>query len=250
MGVRAPRSMNQIIGLYLEKCLVGRSVCWKDANVRLTSSKYPRWTNTTEQKRSLSKDVRRWANKAVFLAGLADALDVSKNPALNGDADGTGNQHCDGLGENHDSGWDLDVMTKFQVAGKLESLFGHGSAINLEDHNGNGSSGHNIAGNELGGDVEIHLLVCDRKENAEGEDKGHGENDGEEVSPEWHIRIVGHGGNRSKDEANGKNGTEPPVGNVTVARHEARVDILLFLGAGAELLHNITPVPQVSVSDN
>jgi len=242
--------MNQIIGLYLEEFLVGRSIYSKDANVRLTNSKQSRWTNTTEQKRSLGKEVRRWANKAVSLPGLADILDVIKNPALNGDTDGTGDRYCNGLRENHDPGWDLDVVTKFQVAGKIKGLFGHGGGISLEDHNGNGSSGHNIAGNEFGDDVEVHLLVCDRKEKAEGEDKDRGENDGEEVGPKWHIRVVGHGSNRSKGEANGKNGTEPPVGNVTVARHEARVDIPLVLGAGAELLHDITPVPQVSVSDN
>ena len=145
----APISMNQIIGLYLKEFLVGRSVYSKDANVHLTSSKHPRWSNTTEQKRSFGKDVRRWANKAVFLAGLADVLDVSKHPALDGDADDTGNRYCDGLRENHDPGWDLDVVTKFQIAGTLEGLFGHGGGINLEDHNGNGSSGNNIAANKF-----------------------------------------------------------------------------------------------------
>ena len=216
----------------------------------MTKSKQPRWTNTTEQKRSLGKQIRRWANKAVFLVGLADVLDVSKHPALNGDADDTGDCRCDGLRENHDPGWDLDVVTKFQVVGTLKGLLAHGGGINLEDHNGNGSSGNNIAGNEFGDDVEVHLLVCNCLEKAKGEDKDRGENDGEEVSPKWHFRVVGHGGNRSKGEANGKKGTGPPVGNIAVARHEARVDILLVLGAGAELLHNITPVPQVGVSDN
>ena len=93
-------------------------------------------------------------------------------------------------------------------------------------------------------------MARDRKENAEGEDKDHGENYGEEVSPKWHIRVVGQGGNRSKSETSDKDGTEPPVGNVTVARHEARVDISLVPGVGAELPHDITPVPQVSVSDS
>ena len=141
-------------------------------------------------------------------------------------------------------------MTKFQVARKVEGLSGHDIAINLEDHNGDGSSGKDIAGNELGGDVESHLLVGDCKEDAEGEDEDQGQSGAEEVSPEWHIRVVNHNCNRSKDEGNDENGTEPPVGNVTVARHEARVNIPLVLGAGAELLHNITSVPQVSVGDN
>ena len=141
-------------------------------------------------------------------------------------------------------------MTKFHVAREVEGLFRHNCAINLEDHNSNGSSRDDVSSNELGEDVESQLLVGNREEDAEGEDKDEGKQDGEDISPEWHTRVVNRNGNRSEDERNDENDTEPPVGNVEVARHEAGVNILLILDAGAELPHNITSVPQVGVSDD
>ena len=169
---------------------------------------------------------------------------------MNEDNDEAGEGGSGDLREEHDSGRDLHIMAKFQVAREVEGLFRHDHAINLEDHHGNGFSGNDVAGDELGEDVESHLLVCNREEDAEWEDKDEGKDDGEDVSPEWHVRVVNRNGNRAKDEGNGEKGTKPPVGDVEVARHETGVDILLILDAGAELPHDVTSVPQIGVSNN
>lgn len=141
-------------------------------------------------------------------------------------------------------------MTKFQVARELDGLSDYAVAIGLEDHNGDGSSGNDIASNELSQDIESHLLVGDGKEDADGKDEDQGDNEGEDVGPKWHLCVVNFDGNCSEDEGNDKNDSEPPVRDVTVTRHEARVNILLILDAVTELLHNVTSVPQVGVSND
>jgi len=168
---------------------------------------------------------------------------MGESPALNANNNEAGDDGGDGLSHEHDSGRDLHIVAKFQVAREVEGLSRDDGAINLEDHNGNGPSGNDVTGNELGEDVESQLLVGNREEGAEGEDKDQGEDNGEDVGPEWHLRVVNRDGNRSEDEGNDENGTEPPMGNVGVAGHEAGVNILLILEAGAELPHDVTSVP-------
>ena len=129
------------------------------------------------------------------------------------------------------------------MAREVKGLFGHDGAIDLEDHDGNGSSGNHVAGNELGEDVESQQLVGDRKQDAEGKDEDQCEDDGEDVSPEWHLRVVNLDGNGSKDEGDDENNSKPPMRDVWVASHQAGVNILLVLDRGAEPLHDVTPVP-------
>ena len=169
---------------------------------------------------------------------------------MNTDDDEAADRTCDGLGEEHNPGWDLHVMTEFQATGEVEGLFGHEIAVGLEEHDGDGSSGNDITGNEFGENVEIYLLVGDRVEDAEREDEDRADDNGEEEGPKWHLRVVDLNGNHSQDKGKNKKGSEPPVGDVTVAGHEASVNILFFLDAGAELLHNIAPIPQVGMSDD
>jgi len=171
---------------------------------------------------------------------------------LNADNDEAGDRGGGGLSEEHDPRRDLHIVTnlKFRVTGEVEGLFRHYGSIHLEDHNGDGFSGNDVTGNELGEDVESQLLVGNREEHAEGEDKDQGKGGGKDVSPEWHLRIVHLDGNRSEDEGNDESDSEPPVGNVAVARHEASVNILLVFDVGAELLHDVMSVPQVGVSNN
>ena len=219
-------------------------------NLRLTGPKQARWSNTTVQKRSLSEDIRRRASEPILLAGLADTFDTAESPALNTDNYKAGDRGGSGLSEEHDPRRDLHVVTKFQVTGEVEGLFRHDGSVDLEDHNSDRLSGNDVTGNELGEDVESQLLVGNRKEDAEGEDEDQGEDDGEDESPERHLRIVHLDGNRSEDEGNGENDGEPPVGDIAVAGHEAGVNILLVFDLCAELLHNVTSVPQVGVGDN
>ena len=120
-------------------------------------------------------------------------------------------------------------MAEFQVTGEVECLFCHDCAIHLENHDSNGPFGDHVSGNQLGEDVEGQLLVCDRKEDAEGEDEGQCKDDGEDIGPEWHIRVVNLDSNGSKDEGEGKKGGEPPMRNVSVTSHQAGVDVLLVL---------------------
>ena len=179
----------------------------------------------------------------VLRAGLADILDIVESPTLNADDNDAGDRGGSGLSEEHDSRRDLHIVTKFQVTGEVEGLFRHDSSIHLEDHNGDGFSGNDVAGNELGEDVESQLLVGNCEEDTEGEDKDQGKSDGKDVSPEWHLRIVHLDGDRPEDEGNDESGSEPPVGNVAVARHEAGVNILLVFDVCAELLHDVTSIP-------
>lgn len=175
---------------------------------------------------------------------------MGERPALYADDNEARDRSCDHLSDEHDSGRDLHIVAKFQVAGEVDGLFGHDGAVNLEDHNSNGPSGNDVAGNELGEDAERHLLVGDCKEGTHRENEDHGEDQGEDVSPKWHLRVVNLNGDRSKDEGDDKNDSEPPVGNVAVARHKARVNVFFVLDTGAELPDNVTPVPQVGVGDN
>lgn len=177
------------------------------------------------------------------LARVTNTVDVGKGPTLDDDDDETG--YCGGgnLSGEHDSGWDLHIVTEFQVAGEVTGLFGHDSAINFEDHDSNRPSGNHVASNELGKDVESQLLVGDRLQDAEGEDEDQGEGDSENVGPEGHLRVVNLDCNGSKDEGNDENNDEPPVRNVWVASHEAGMNVLLVLDRGAEPLHDITSVP-------
>ena len=216
----------------------------------MARSKQASWSDTAVQKRSLGEHPRRWADEPVLLTGLANILNVVERPTLNDDNDETGDDGGGVLSDEHDSGRDLHVMTKFQVAGEIEGLFRHDGAINLEDHNSNGLPGGGVTGNELGEDVENQLLVGDRKEDAEGEDEDQGKDDAEYVSPEWHSRVVHLNGNPSEDEGDDENDGKPPVGNGAVASHETGVNILLVFYAGAELPHDIASVPQVGVSNN
>ena len=115
---------------------------------------------------------------------------------MNADNDEAGDRGSSGLSEEHDPRGDLHIVTKFQVTGEVEGLFRHYGSIHLEDHNGDRFSGNDVTGNELGEDVESQLLVGNREEDAEGEDKDQGKGDGKDVSPEWHLRIVHLDGNR------------------------------------------------------
>ena len=141
-------------------------------------------------------------------------------------------------------------MTEFQAAGEVEGLFGHEIAVGLEEHDGDGSPGNDIAGNEFGENVEIYLLVGDRIKDAEREDEDRADDNGEDKGPKWHLSVVDLDSNRSHDKGEDEKDSEPPVGNVTVAGHEATVDILFFPDAGAELLHDITSIPQVGMGDD
>ena len=216
----------------------------------MSGSKQARRSNTAVQKRGLSKRSRCWAGETVLLARLANIFDVVESPALDEDDNKAGDRGGGGLSEEHDSGRDLHIMTKFQVTREVEGLFRHDHAINLENHDGNGPSGNDIAGDEFRKDVESHLLVGNRKENAKGEGEDQRKDDSEDVSPERHIRVVNLDGNGSEDESSDKKGAEPPVGNIAVARHETGVNVLLVLDAGAKLPLDVTPVPQVGVGDD
>ena len=250
MGEKTPMSKNQMAGLYLKGLLADWDTELEDVNLQLTGSKQAGWANTTKQKRSLGEDFRRRADEPILLPGSANILNVCEDPALNADSDKARDCGGDDLSEEHDSGWDLHVMTKFQVSREVEGLFRHDGAVNLEDHNGDGLPGNDVAGDELGENVESQLLVGDRTEDAEWEGEDQGDDYGEKESPEWHLRVVNLDGNHSEDEGCYENCTEPPIGDGTVASHEARVNVLLFLDAGAKLLHNVTSVPQVGVGDD
>jgi len=169
---------------------------------------------------------------------------------LNGDDDEAGDRGGSSLSEEHDPRRDLHIVAKFQVTGEVEGLFRHDGSKHLEDHDGDRFFWNDVAGNELGEDVESQLLVGNRKEDAEGEDEDQGKGDGKDVSPERHPRVVHLDGNRPEDEGDDESDSEPPVGNVAVARHEASVNILLIFDVCAELLHDVTSVPQVGVSNN
>ena len=154
---------------------------------------------------------------------------MRKSPALNHDDDETGDRAGGDLRDKHDSGRDLHVMAKLQVTGEVEGLLRHDGAVNLEDHHGNGLSWDHVARDEFGKDVKGQLLVGNREQDSEGEDEEQGKDDGEDISPERHLRGVHLDRNRSEDERTEENGNKPPVGNISVARHQAGVNVLLIL---------------------
>ena len=94
---------------------------------------------------------------------MANTVDVGESPTLDDDDDEAGDRGGSNLSEEHDSGWDLHIVTKLHVAREVKGLFRHDSAIDLEYHDGDGPSGNHVASDELGEDIKSQLLVGYRK---------------------------------------------------------------------------------------
>jgi hypothetical protein len=78
-----------------------------------------------------------WANKAIFLIGIAKALNIREYPRLHTKLHGTSNNGGDNLTEEHRAMCDLHVVGKLQVAHKHNRL-AHGSRTPcLEQHHRN-----------------------------------------------------------------------------------------------------------------
>lgn len=83
-------------------------------------------------------------------------------------------------------------------------------AVGLESDIGDGVAQEEVADGELGHDVERRLLVGHGLDDPDGEDKDHGEDDGEEQGRPGHVGVD-EAGHKGEGEGDGEEEDVPQV---------------------------------------
>lgn len=134
------------------------------------------------------------------LVTFTDVFDVVQGKVEDGDLDEAGKGGGDDLGHEHGARGDLHVVAELEVADKGEGL-GHGYvAVGLEEHEGQGAAGLDVAVDELGQHVEADLVVGDGLDDADGQREGKGDGDGQQEGPPGQVGGIGEDGGEAEAE--------------------------------------------------
>src|ERR1700679_1034477 len=95
-----------------------------------------------------------WANEAIFLIGIAKALNIGEHPCLHTKLHGASNNGGDNLTEEHRAMCDLHVVSKFQVAHEHNRLCHTNITPCLEQHHRNRAARKGISDDQFHDDVQ------------------------------------------------------------------------------------------------
>ena len=100
-----------------------------------------------------------WTNKAIFLIGVANALNIREHPCLHPELYGATNDGGDNLTEEHWAMWNLHVVSKLEQAGEHNRLIYGIITPGLEQHHRNQAARKGVSDDQLSDDVPCNCLA-------------------------------------------------------------------------------------------
>jgi hypothetical protein len=200
-------------------------------------------TDGTPENRGVGEGGGGRASEAVGLVRRAEVRDVPEHPGLDAKDDKARNNSGNSLHSEHCARRDLHVVSELEITGEHDSLVGDEVSVGLEDDDGDGLAWDHVSSDELDDDVERDLLVGDGLDDADGDDEEGGEDERDDVGPDRELRREAGDGADAEDEGDHEEGAVPPMWDLGVDGHEARVDVLLVLESATALAHEVATVP-------
>lgn len=161
----------------------------------------------------------------MFLLRSADVRDVAEHPRLDEHDHEDRNDRRNDLGKEHHARRDLHVMAQLQVVEERQRLVHGDERVRLEDHNRGGTTLEHVPSDELPEELHRELLVRDRADHANRDDEDGGDDERDYQRPRGEVGFPDFDGDDGEREHDYENHAVPPVRDLGVDGHQARVNV-------------------------
>lgn len=143
----------------------------------------------------------------------------------------------------------FEVVTKFHILNKVQSLSHCDVAEGLEEHHGYWSSRKHVTNHELGQHVEPKLRVGDALDHADGDEEDNGEQKRYDQRPPSEMGVPDQDSNERQGEQDGKQCIVPPVWCVSVLAHHLKMNVSILVSRQPPTLDDLGPMENDRMHD-